>query len=1011
MAYGQAQRQIKSGYKPKYDPVSSQADDYVTAMQSDGGKSALNAFTDGAKLGLSESFERFGLNTLARKYEAERQAGNDVPMVSAKEAEEKWGLKIDKPMPLHEVTFLKQLNDEAIQNLENVLQDLSLRHGPVNFLGAVAGTLGAAALLPSNYLGLALYKHVKNLPRYYRLIALAKRARAARNVKNLKKMREINAAKKALKVAAAKQVPILESAAVVGAENVLYAHLKESEGHEANKPLAFGIGAGVGLFLPLVGRALTSPFKTRKTIPPTAPKQQVPMRTLEPSREVKGPFDQGPLDKEAVDRFNKAIKEEESQKVIPTKTPDVEKVPIKKAAPAPEGAAKPVTKSPKEQVEEAAAKSINKMQARWRKIDAVEDKIDTEIQPLSVLDDTQPTVKEPVKAREELTPQQKDTLDAVKVDDDELTLEDYISMYKEDTPTPRPSEDERVLMQSVRAVADGENKVDAIVNRLDEITSVPKRAEPKLVKGTLLKSQVPGHIKWGNTLFGDIWEETLINAMAAFRKMGIYANVIDLYPQFAHPKAFKGWVEQQARFLKRTKGVYTTRQLMDKVLEKRPEQIDYYLEKYAKPISKDLGDNKTQDGIQAKAPKVEINNEAAVKTLQGQEDAIIPVDPDVQLRELLVQDQLTKPAMTKEEIDAVLAKPDGPTPTKDVFENVPENIRKIQKLTPDTDDTHTVMYRPVIVDRVLMEVSNLIERGSSDGVLGGLVLSRLKFLKQKSLYAIIDKKTAQHVDEIARILQHPDMPPGMSMHLGHALRDGESVKDFVRRYVRKYIPDIAPKVKEKPKPTPKLKPGESAQVQVLVDSKPIGARRTKEVTMVDKEAVRPTVDNNATAKIALEDRYPDIQFTPSKSAMVEGPQGATATVGKNDIFNLKYKGKEGQDIELMQLGPEQYAVRVAAPEAAGKKGVLLAKQDYKTLHGALKAFKKHVGNKAKVPEIDEIKMGPERGAAAVQRTVDDVVKQIKSWVDCKNGKSVQSSVQQTGDASAVQAGGGATGVN
>ena len=1081
--YGQAK--LAKGYKPTYDPISSKADEYVTAMQGDGGKSAISAVLDGAQLSLHESFEALGMNKLAMEYEAERQ-GKDVTLVTVEEAEEKWGLTLDEPRPLHEVLFLNEINQDSAQHMENVLRDLSMRHGPVNFMGSLAGVLGMAALLPSNWLGLGIYKHTKNIPRYIKLLTLAKKSREAKRAKNLAKVAEAQAAEKALRAVAAKPVPILEGAAVVGAENVLYAHLKENEGIKTDKALAFGIGAGAGIFLPVVAKALTRSGKAVKEIPANTAKKAFTLEVLEQTPVKKAPIEEGPIAKENLERFNQVIKEAQDElKTAKVEQPKItvdklEEPEMPKAEPG-----KPAKAlEPGKATQMATAKRVNAMIEKWGKIDPVEKEASLDMTPLAAVEEAPRLIKEPkmTKVVEDMTPEQKSVSDSVV--DDGPTLEDYIAMNEMDTPTRVPSAEDKAFQKAIRAEADATNNVDTLVAKLEEIpgvkiTTIPDnsnramvraletgepsttakaetpdstvpgdeqltgavktedateavavkqavtdsqmkepaafeeavptlddvapRAEPELIQGNLFKTAAPAHVVWGNALFGDIWEETLVNAMVAFRQMGIRANVTDIYPQFKHPSAFKGWVEQQARWLKRTKGVYTTRQLMDKVLEKREDQIEYYLEKYAKPNIKDLGDNKMMDGTQAK-PKTAVGEES-VQTLQTKEETV--------------------PVINEEEFSNALkaAKPKGRT----LFSYQSKKTRGLEVDLVELPDGKFAQVQRVDASRIVSPKPG----------------SRHEAIHQ----AAFDARKKAYIKEFKdadKALAHYNKTVG-----GQPLTRSD--------------------VGLPAKPT-KIKVGESRKVKLATKVKPKGVE-TKEVTLVDKDAVRPTVDNNAGAKLALEQRYPDIQFQPSKSAVVEGgPQGeAVATVGKNDIFNLKWKGERGDaaksidrgiEVELLQPAPGIFIMRttdaldahsnlariqdyrhrdlkrkmdavIAAKDEeayrargglgtkfmedfdkAQKQGKALVEKEYQTLKRALKAFKEKVQEhdpSAKVPEVDEIKMGPERGAAKMQQTAEEAVSHIKKWVDCRNGKSVQSDLQQGGDAAAGAVGRGTTG--
>ena len=238
-----------------------------------------------------------------------------------------------------------------------------------------------------------------------------------------------------------------------------------------------------------------------------------------------------------------------------------------------------------------------------------------------------------------------------------------------------------------------------------------------------------------------------------------------------------------------------------------------------------------------------------------------------------------------------------------------------------------------------------------------------------------------------------------------------------------------------PKAADKPKPAARPQKPPAIGEEKIVKSRGKEVKLVDKDAVRPTVDNADSAKLALKQRYPDIEFEASMTGSVAGPDGkVTPTVGKDDIFNLTYKPKTTAkeptpgtvaEVVLTKLPKQkggaltgergEYLVNIVRNDVnqlTGKPSLVPdLDKDYKTLRGALNAFKKHVGNEAKVPTLDEIKMGPKRGAEKIQELTEDLVKAVKALGDCNGGKSVQSEVSGPNAAGAGIPGKGTPGTN
>lgn len=992
MAVPYGQTGVKGGYKTQYDPVSTQAQEFVDASRFDGGKSVLSAITDGSALAINESFEKLGMNKLAMEWEAAQRKGEDQQMVSVKDAEEKWGLQLDEPIPLHEALFLNELNQESTAIFEKVLTDLSFRHGPVNFLGAVAGTLGTAALLPSNWLGVGLAKHVTNIPRYYKLLTLAKRTKKLRRATDAAQRTKLLAAQQALKTAAAKPLPILPTAGIVGAENVVYAHLKESEGIKTDKALAFGIGAGAGLFFGTVAKALTKNVDELPQIPKEAPAQKVPADALGPR--VPKHVDEHPVigSKEEIARggdleatveitpkqrqedvaelMSRGISEQEARKFLNIDRPDKLKVEEPKAV----EPGTPAKVDPVDAHVNASATRVNEsLEDWWRKLDE---------EAAAYREAVEPSV---VKPEAEFTPEQKSVMQAVKQEADDVI---------DEAPPELPlTKEQEVAVKAVRDIAEQEGAQEVVIANLDNLPNVPKRNEAQLIKDvekTGYEKRIPGHLMWGNKLFGGMWDEALVNGMAAFRKMGIYANIYDLYPQFKHHKAFQGWVERQARYLKRTKGVYTNRQLMNEVLKKRPEQIEYYLEKYGKSM-KDSGANPTADGVQAKP--VEADAKKAVEGVQSIEQTVPRID------------KAGKTPIPKQPKIEVGKSKEVEVPVQSRHEKYIDESEELQKYV----DKHTGAGPD---GRVNVIISANHYRLQSSGYRGGYT----EMYKSGKFWIVSASRDVQ-----GRITGEVD-------------KKYKTIKGAIKGF-NNYVHSELP-----PELASFLERG-AYKTKLLKDRAATQPAKTKKVTMVDKDAVRPTVDNHAEAKIALEERYPDIKFEMSKSEAVADPAGGksiTPTPGKRDGFNLTFKPKttaktpaEGTVAEITLTKRTPIKVTFGKPKLAAKDEEWLVEihrnkvnqmsgeiqpvadepMTYKTLTGALKRFKTEVGNKAKTPELDEIKIGPKRGAEQVQTTVEEVVGALKALKDCRNGKSVQSGVPQGDPAAAGAVGRGTAGAN
>ena len=1159
MPVPQGQENIKSGYKNTYSPIASQAKEYTDAAKYDGGKSLLTAVADGASLSINESFEKLGMNKLAMEWERHQKQGLDQQMVTVKEAEEKWGLTLDEPIPLHEALFLDEINQDSVKLFENVLHDLSFREGPVNFLGSLAGVLGVAAMLPSNWIGLGVYKHAKNLPRYMKLLTLAQKSKNLRRATDLPKKQKLLAAQQALKIAAAKPVPVLESAAVVGAENVMYAHLKESEGVKTDKALAFGIGAGAGLFLSTIGRALTTSVDKLPKIPRSTPAKVVPAEAAGPANKAvpenkpitevapeeralvpedrDSPFGLREQDNfDATEEIPEDILEGMRQDFAIGRDPELAAKTVERIKLARQELTtteklkepkKPIQiagvkdpQNPKDAHEAAFVKRVNEQVEAWRKKQKqMEDELAAEQSPAAVFEGGPKRIKEPkiVKPKEEFTAQQKLVEENIHLDD-KAPVDDF-------GPVVAASVDDEVAVAKLRTVAEQTGRQEELVARLEELPGTAKRNEPQLVEDIesgSLSTKVPGHILWGNQLFGKEWEHMLLNAMTAMRKLGIYANVNDLYPQFMHPKAFQGWVENQARYLKRTKGVYTNKQLMNKVLAKRPEQIEYYLEKYGRSM-KDAGVNPQKEGAQAKPTEVKSKTSVDGAVVQEQNlpkvdkkgPTPIPEQPKIKVGESKeVEVPVKEPVLSPKEryfdqaarINAIL--------DADVsVEKLDPNYKNLGLVVEDNYRTgHAMLFKDtrgvwtISIDRDLK-----LNKTPADGIVkeyktfkgalrsfnkltekkikldeSDLILST-KPVKQaaptpkakpeakpeakpaRDISAAIDKGfTAIGTDKV-RLKKgvksenewRYDVGEGYTRrsrgqstsYSGGGGKHG-SIASFKYKTWKTHKGAAKHFKEDTGVDLPTIEELDNAiaqraekRVEELLAQGRAEAAKTKKVTMVDKDAVRPTVDNNTNAKLALEERYPDIKFQPSKSAVAQaaGPDGAPApTVGKDDIFNLSFKPKRAEGVEaapgtvaevrlekvVPEVGPDGKPVKkldVAGLDKKKEYQVIVARNEadiagrvepyddepvgYKTLRGALNRFKKEVGDQAKVPELDEIKMGPERGAASVQRTAAEVVKALKQLKDCNNGKSLQSGVSEGNPAAAGAVGRGTPGVD
>ena len=860
VAFGQTKPKKVPRYRPKPLVQEGKTEIYKSAV-ADGGKGILESLWDGMELAWDSSFESLGAGWIANEYKRRFTEGSGQ-YVSVQEGKEKWGLELDEPVRLEEALYLNAMQVQSAQLFEDSLQDLSMKHGPANFVAQLVGLFGSAALLPANWLGVGIYKHAKSVPRYLQLRAANQIARAKKGQENVQKAAQARKAWNDLKIAA-NQTPvgIVEAAGVVGAENVLYEYMREEQGVTGNKLAAFGIGAGAGLFLGVAGRAMTTPARTVAQIPPmkyeglvkpdaadaaVAPKAE-PMADAKMGEKITAPEEPkaaGPQQKEKAKPGPVLAKEV---------TAEAELTPAQKAVEefSPKTDEDLAAKIPAEDAPvnpKLYANSIEEFDEVLENIHRQLARVDRE----AALADTVVINRGP----EEPSEWQKIFIEGEGTHENATRIipstPEEINKVLDDIRASTDPQDVRARNKAEVAEAVGKTEeeanralqadIDADKGKIDSAAIEGPQTADKTVEQLVKEmenvdiSQVPAHIAWGRVLFGKAWEDDLIKAVAALRQVGVMTPVTDIYPWMRHRKAFFGRYYQGHNWLKRKHGVYSSRMLKDEMLHLDQRLIDFHLNK-TKAGTKGLGANPLKDGTQAKPQ----TREAAAKTNLA-------------------------------------------------------SINAIETTMPKVEVTKNTNAKP-------------------------------------------------------------------------------------------------PKV------------GEEKVVKVKGTEKKI----------VDKNAVRPTVDNAENAKLALKQRYPDIDFEASKSASVAGADGSvTPTIGKDDIFNLTYKKpatKEavpGTIAEVLLIKvPKQkggalsgdrgeYIVttlRNDVNQLTGKPQMVPdLDKDYKTLRGALNAFKRIVSKDVKVPTLDEIKMGPKRGAEKIQELTEELVTTIKQLGDCNGGKSMQSEV-------------------
>ena len=874
VSFGQTKPKKVPRFRPKQRVQETETEVYQAAVQ-DGGKSILESLWDGSEFAVDNSFESLGAQYIGQEL-AKRYSENKDEYVSVEEAKEKWQLELDEPLPLPQVLYLHEVQQTSLKHFNTSLQDLSLKHGPANFVASLVGIFGSAALLPSNWLGLGLYKGVKSVPRYMKLHAASKALAAARGTENAQKVKQARDAWKKLKIAAAQTpVGVVEAAGVVGAENVIFDYMKQEQGVQGNPMASFAIGAGAGLFLGVAGRAMTTSAKSVAQIPPmkheglvkpdaadaaVAPKAE-PMADAKAGEKITAPEEPkatGPQQKEkskpgpvlakevtaeveltpeqrAVEEFTQKVDEDAAQHIRSEDqpvNPKLHATSIEEFDEVLENIHQQLARADRE----AAPRSELAEQSEWQKIFDDNDNLEDTV----VIPEGEVIARQ--REAEEIAAAQR----AERAERDKL----FTEQQAKESSDPRDKQAVAKAEIAEEVVSGGDLDTSKIKDAQVAEKSVGELVDD--MKNADI-SQVPAHIAWGRVLFGQSWEDDLVKAVASLRQMGVMTPITDIYPWMRHRKAFFGRYYQGHNWLKKRHGVYSSNMLKNEMLHMDQRLIDYHLGK-SKATTKGLGANPLKDGTQGKP----ITKEAAAKTNLAGINAIETTMPKV---------EVTKGTNAK--------------------------------------------------------------------------------------------------------------PPAV---------------------------------------------GEEKVVKV----------KGKETKIVDKNAVRPTVDNAENAKLALKQRYPDIEFEASKSAAVAGADGkATPTIGKDDIFNLTYKKPATEEatpgtiaeVLLMKVPKQKGAVdskgefvvdvlRNDVNQLTGKPNLIPDEpKTYKTLRGALNAFNRIVSNKVKVPTLDEIKMGPKRGAEKIQELTEELVTTMKQLGDCNGGKSMQSEVSGPNAANPVGAGKGTSGAN
>ena len=667
VAFGQTKPKKVPRYRPKPLVQEGETAIYKAAVE-DGGKSILESLWDGAELAWDSSFENLGVNAAVNEYKRRFTEGSGE-YVSVEEAKEKWNLELKEPTRLEEALFLNAINVQSQQLFEESLQDLSMQHGPVNFVAQLAGLFGTAMVLPANWLGLGIYKQLKSVPRYMRLRAAHQIAQAKKGTENAQKVAQARKAWKDLRIAA-KQTPvgIVEAAGVVGAENVLYEHLREEQGITGNKALAFGIGAGAGLFLGVAGKAMTT---AAADVPPAAPVKTAPLVKDVAADAAVAVKDQPTPDVKTAEK----ILAPEEPKAKPGEEP--------KQKPGP-NLAKPVVVDPDEfrYMLEAAdrMKQRELIETAWANEPAktatlkhtpVADDVDNlkipdEAAPVQrtvvaknveefdqVIDDIHKQLEladshakaNPTKVADTAPPVERRSA-VEEIFDDADTLEDTVVMPEaERAAIDAEAADRaaaRIAQQAEREARDrlvqdkiAKTKADVAEEVVSGTLDTAKIKDPQTADKTVAElvdemknvdtTMVPAHIAWGRVLFGKSWEDDLVEAVASLRKMGVMTPITDIYPWMRHRKAFFGRYYQGHNWLKKRHGVYSSNMLKNELLRLDQRLIDFHLNK-SKATTKGAGASPIKDGKQAKPPTKEAVVKKQVEELQTVEEVMPKVE-------------------------------------------------------------------------------------------------------------------------------------------------------------------------------------------------------------------------------------------------------------------------------------------------------------------------------------------------------------------------------------------------
>ncbi len=667
VAFGQTKPKKVPRYRPKPLVQEGETAIYRAAVE-DGGKSILESLWDGAELAWDSSFENLGVNAAVNEYKRRFTEGSGE-YVSVEEAKEKWNLELKEPARLEEALFLNAINVQSQQLFEESLQDLSMQHGPVNFVAQLAGLFGTAMVLPANWLGLGIYKQLKSVPRYMRLRAAHQIAQAKKGTENAQKVAQARKAWKDLRIAA-KQTPvgIVEAAGVVGAENVLYEHLREEQGITGNKALAFGIGAGAGLFLGVAGKAMTT---AAADVPPAAPVKTAPLVKDVAADAAVAVKDQPTPDVKTAEK----ILAPEEPKAKPGEEP--------KQKPGP-NLAKPVVVDPDEfrYMLEAAdrVKQRELIETAWASEPAktatlkhtpVADDLDNlkipdEAAPVQrtvvaknveefdqVIDDIHKQLEladshakaNPTKVADTAPPVERRSA-VEEIFDDADTLEDTVVMPESERAAIDAEAADRaaarIAQQAEREARDrlvqdkiAKTKADVAEEVVSGTLDTAKIKDPQTADKTVAElvdemknvdtTMVPAHIAWGRVLFGKSWEDDLVEAVASLRKMGVMTPITDIYPWMRHRKAFFGRYYQGHNWLKKRHGVYSSNMLKNELLRLDQRLIDFHLNK-SKATTKGAGASPIKDGKQAKPPTKEAVAKKQVEELQTVEEVMPKVE-------------------------------------------------------------------------------------------------------------------------------------------------------------------------------------------------------------------------------------------------------------------------------------------------------------------------------------------------------------------------------------------------